>query len=88
MFEGEEKPNIEEIHTAQHTHHMRSRGPITQSNPFVSNSKSTSSGNTQKKIVEEKAVTTNIIVNKNNPPVNKTASAELGFSRVDELQWT
>jgi hypothetical protein len=88
LFEREEEPNLEEIHTAQHTHHTRSRGLVTQPNPFVSNSRSTASGNTQKKIVADEEVTTDITISKNNPPVNKTTNVELDFSIVEELKRT
>lgn len=86
LFEGEEEPNLEEIQTAQHTHHTRSRGPVTQANPYVSNRGSTSSRNTQKKTMMDKAVTNDITISKNNPHVNKTTIVELHFNIVNELK--
>lgn len=67
---------------------MRSRGSVTQSNPSVSNSGSTTSGNTQKKTATYKVVTIDITISKNNPPVNKTTNTELDFNIVDELKRT
>lgn len=58
------------------------------SNPSVSNSGSAPSGNAQKKVVVERAATTEITVNKNGSHVNKPASVELDFNIVDELKRT
>lgn len=62
--------------------------PATLSNPSPSTSGSASSGNMSKKIVAEKATTTNITVHKNDSHVNKPTGVELDFSIVDELKWT
>lgn len=45
-------------------------------------------GCSSKKIVAEKAMTTDTIVNKSDSHVNKPASLVLDFSIVDELKWT
>ena len=45
LFEGEEGSNIEEIQAAQQTHHTRSRGFVTHSNPSISNNGGTTPGN-------------------------------------------
>lgn len=49
FFQGEEKPSLEEIQTAQHSHHTRNNGPMTQSNPSISDNVSDTPRNLQKK---------------------------------------
>lgn len=86
IFKGEEEPNIEEIQTTQHTHHTRSKGSMTQSNPYVSNNDCNTPENSQKKTMTDKAVTIDIIVNKNHSPINTTTNVEIDFSIVEELK--
>ena len=79
LFKGEEEPNLEEIQTTQHTHHMRSKGSVAQSNSSISNNVDDTPGNSQKQIVIGKAVTTNITINKNHSPINTTIKVEIDF---------
>ena len=65
LFEGEEESSLEEIKTAQHSHHTRSKWVVTQSSPSISNNIGDTPGCSQKNNVSDKAVTTNVTVNKN-----------------------
>lgn len=74
IVEREEEPNLNKVQVAQHTHNTRSKGPVNFSNISPLTSASDPSGNSSRKTMEEKPMTNDIIVNKNDSHVNKLSS--------------
>ena len=88
LFDGNEEPSEEEVQTAQHTHNTRSRGSVAQINPPITTNANDTPKCSQRKNMPDKAVTTNITVNKRNSPVDTDVSLELDFSIVKDLKRT
>ena len=86
LFEGNEELGVEEVHTTQHTHNTRGRGSVPQTNPSTTTNASGTPKCSQRKNAPNKAVTTNITVNKKNSPVDTNVSLELDFSIVEDLK--